>query len=165
MAIPRSPAESPHKGQWRETLMFSLICAWKKGWANKLRRWWFKIQRRSLWRHCNVSISWHWDGYKDIWMQNPVMVSYIVKTVAANVLATQGARASAVMVLSQFPRNIAVSNRFKLFNMISVLIFDGINFAHDLSIISYSVLLMIWIVLSGRISIIFAAYYWWCGSH
>ena len=24
----------PHRGQWRETLMFSLICAWTNGWAN-----------------------------------------------------------------------------------------------------------------------------------
>ena len=24
----------PHKGQWRETLMFSLICAWINGWVN-----------------------------------------------------------------------------------------------------------------------------------
>ena len=26
--IQRSPVNSPHKGQWREALMFSLICAW-----------------------------------------------------------------------------------------------------------------------------------------
>ena len=26
--------DSPHKGQWRGTLMFSLICAWTNGWAN-----------------------------------------------------------------------------------------------------------------------------------
>ena len=26
--------DSPHKGQWRGALMFSLICAWTKGWAN-----------------------------------------------------------------------------------------------------------------------------------
>ena len=29
-----SPSNSPHKGQWRGDLMFSLICAWIKGWAN-----------------------------------------------------------------------------------------------------------------------------------
>ena len=32
--IPRSPVNSPHKGQWRGTLMFSLICAWIIGWVN-----------------------------------------------------------------------------------------------------------------------------------
>ena len=25
---------SPHKGQWRGALMFSLVCAWTNGWAN-----------------------------------------------------------------------------------------------------------------------------------
>ena len=30
----RSPVDSPHKGQWRGALMFSLICAWTNGWAN-----------------------------------------------------------------------------------------------------------------------------------
>ena len=28
------PVTSPHKGQWRGALMFSLICAWKNDWAN-----------------------------------------------------------------------------------------------------------------------------------
>ena len=28
------PAKSPHKGQWRGALMFSLICAWINGWVN-----------------------------------------------------------------------------------------------------------------------------------
>ena len=32
--IHRSPVNSPHKGQWRGVLMFSLICAWIKHWVN-----------------------------------------------------------------------------------------------------------------------------------
>ena len=32
--IHRSPVNSPHKGQWRIALMFSLICTWISGWAN-----------------------------------------------------------------------------------------------------------------------------------
>ena len=32
--IHRSPVNSPHKGQWRGALMFSVICAWINGWAN-----------------------------------------------------------------------------------------------------------------------------------
>ena len=32
--IHRSPGNSPHKGQWRGVLMFSLICAWINGWVN-----------------------------------------------------------------------------------------------------------------------------------
>ena len=31
---PRSPVNSPHKGQWRGALMFSLICVWINGWVN-----------------------------------------------------------------------------------------------------------------------------------
>ena len=29
-----SIVNSPHKGQWRRALMFSLICAWMNGWVN-----------------------------------------------------------------------------------------------------------------------------------
>ena len=32
--IHRSPVNSPHKGQWRRTLLFSLICVWTNGWVN-----------------------------------------------------------------------------------------------------------------------------------
>ena len=30
----RSPVNSPHKGQWRVALMFSLICVWINCWVN-----------------------------------------------------------------------------------------------------------------------------------
>ena len=32
--IHRSPVNSPHKGQWRGALTFSLICVWINGWIN-----------------------------------------------------------------------------------------------------------------------------------
>ena len=32
--IHRSPVDSPHKGQWCGTVMFSLICTWTNTWAN-----------------------------------------------------------------------------------------------------------------------------------
>ena len=32
--IHRSPVNSPHKGQWRRALVFSLICVWVSGWVN-----------------------------------------------------------------------------------------------------------------------------------
>ena len=32
--IQRSPVNSPHKGQWRGALVFSLICVWINGWVN-----------------------------------------------------------------------------------------------------------------------------------
>ena len=59
--IHRSPVNSPHKGQWRRALMFSLICAWTNGWPNNrdagdLRRRWFELPSCSLWYHCNGDI-------------------------------------------------------------------------------------------------------------
>ena len=32
--IHRGPVNSPHKGQWRGALRFSLICVWINGWVN-----------------------------------------------------------------------------------------------------------------------------------
>ena len=40
--IHRSPVNSPHKGQWRGALMFSLICAWKKRLINQSLGWWIE---------------------------------------------------------------------------------------------------------------------------
>ena len=52
------PVNSPHKGQWRGTFMFSLICA-RKPWG-----WWFETPSWSLWRQCNAiatKSNWlHW---------------------------------------------------------------------------------------------------------
>ena len=50
--IHRSPVNSPHKGQWRWALMFSLICTWTNGWTTRHR--WFQMPFRSLWCHSNV---------------------------------------------------------------------------------------------------------------
>ena len=46
-----SPANSPHKDQWRGTLMFFFICAWTNGWINHGDA---GDLRRSLWRHCTL---------------------------------------------------------------------------------------------------------------
>ena len=45
--IHRSPVNSPHKGQWRGALIFSLICV-------RINGWWFGTLSRPLWRHCNA---------------------------------------------------------------------------------------------------------------
>ena len=50
----RSPTDSPHKGQSRGSLMFSLICTCLSIRLSKqLRRRWFETLSRSLWRRCN----------------------------------------------------------------------------------------------------------------
>ena len=43
--IHRSQVNSPHKGQWRRALMFSLICAWMNDWVNN-------HEAGDLRRHC-----------------------------------------------------------------------------------------------------------------
>ena len=51
--IHRSPVNSPHKGQWRGDLVFSLICALNKRLSTQSWGWWFETPSHSLWRHCN----------------------------------------------------------------------------------------------------------------
>ena len=51
--IHRLPVNSPHKGQWRGALMFSLICAWISGWVN-IREAGDLRRSSSLWHHCDV---------------------------------------------------------------------------------------------------------------
>ena len=51
--IHRSPVNSPHKGQWRGALMFSLICAWINAWVNNREAG----DLSPLWRHCNGVVS------------------------------------------------------------------------------------------------------------
>ena len=43
--IHRSPVNSPHKGQWRGALMFSLLCAWINGWVNNREAGHFRRHR------------------------------------------------------------------------------------------------------------------------
>ena len=54
--IQRSPVNSPHKGQWRGALIFSLICALNKWLSKQSRGCWFETPSCSLWRHCNVAV-------------------------------------------------------------------------------------------------------------
>ena len=50
--IHRSPVNSPHKGQWRGALMFSLICVWINGWVNNREAGHLRRYRT----HCDVSV-------------------------------------------------------------------------------------------------------------
>ena len=58
----RPPVNSPHKGQWRGALMFSLLCSLNKRFSKQSWGWRFETPSCSLWRHCydaekNVSTS------------------------------------------------------------------------------------------------------------
>ena len=59
-----SPMNSPHKGQWHGTLMFSLICAWINGWVNKNRNHYKNV---SLCGHCCACWWLGTDRYQDIY--------------------------------------------------------------------------------------------------
>ena len=49
------PVNSPHKGQWRGALMFSLICTWINNWVNNAEAGDLRRHRA----HCDVSVmSW-----------------------------------------------------------------------------------------------------------
>ena len=67
--IHRSPVNSTHKGQWRESLMFSLNCVWTNGWINNRDAGDLKRHRAHYDDDCNVyrittwsvdMILWYW---------------------------------------------------------------------------------------------------------
>ena len=53
--IHRAPVNSPHKGQWRGTLMFSLICPWMNDWVNNREA---DDLRRHLAHHDVIVMCW-----------------------------------------------------------------------------------------------------------
>ena len=63
----RSPANSPHKGQWRGALIFFYLCL-NKGLNKQLGGWWFETPSRPLWRHYNVA--GNMSDRKDGWSLN-----------------------------------------------------------------------------------------------
>ena len=58
--IHRSPVNSPHKGQWRGALMFSLIYACSNGWANKRDG----CDLRRYRTHYDVIVMWYSENWK-----------------------------------------------------------------------------------------------------
>ena len=57
---PRSPVNSPHKGQWSGALMFSLICAWINSWVNNREACHLRRHRA----HYDVIIMYLWCGLR-----------------------------------------------------------------------------------------------------
>ena len=53
--IHRSPANSPHKGQWRGALMFFFYLRLIKRFSKQSWGWWFETPASSLWRHGNAA--------------------------------------------------------------------------------------------------------------
>ena len=61
--IHRSSVNSPHKGQWRGDLMFSVIWAWINGWVNNREAGDLRRYRA----HCDVTVMWTWR----MWVKSP----------------------------------------------------------------------------------------------
>ena len=62
--IHRWPVNSPHKGQWRGALMFSLICAWINSWVNNREAG--DLRRHRV--HYDVIVMWG-NGLSPVWRQ------------------------------------------------------------------------------------------------
>ena len=61
--IRRSPVNSPHKGQWRGALMFSLMWTLNKRLSKQSWGWWFETPSCSLWRHYNWRDGLWWPAF------------------------------------------------------------------------------------------------------
>ena len=59
----RSPVNSPHRGQWRRASMFSLICAWTKGWTNHRDSGDLRCRRA----HYNVTLMEAMECFVGVW--------------------------------------------------------------------------------------------------
>ena len=76
--IHRSSVNSPHKGQWRGVLMFSLFCAWMNEWVNN--RGAGDLRRHRA--HYDVTVMilldtwdpfyWHRLTFISTWISNPM---------------------------------------------------------------------------------------------
>ena len=66
--IHRSPVNSPHKGQWRGALKFSLICAWINAWVNNGEAG--DLRRYRAHYNCNERGKRWWAGEGGEWMSS-----------------------------------------------------------------------------------------------
>ena len=69
--IHRSPVNSPHKGQWRGAIIFSLICAWMNHWVNNREAGDMRCHRA----HYNVTIMGH-RGHRYIYKALEVIIKF-----------------------------------------------------------------------------------------
>ena len=72
--IHRSPVNSPHKGQWRWALMFSLICVWINGWVNNREAGDLRRYRA----HYNVTVMLLYEAYPQPFMDVSIVITVMV---------------------------------------------------------------------------------------
>ena len=71
--IHRSPVNSPHNGQWRGALMFSLIYVWINGWVNNCKAG--DLRRHHAHYDVTVMCMKCWFKYVCIWGLFPIHVN------------------------------------------------------------------------------------------
>ena len=72
--IHRSPVDSLHKGQWRGSLMFSLICAWSNIDQTPSRSLWRQLQERHQNDNINEPCSLPQTAVTCIWSESDVTI-------------------------------------------------------------------------------------------
>ena len=105
--IHRSPVNSPHKGQWRGVLMFSLICAWinvrvNRGEAGDSRR-----HRAQLWRQCKNKELHQWNYI------HMVNLMFLVVRASAGKLVTTFIRHIHIPKMDTTVTDLIYSNRWQ----------------------------------------------------
>ena len=83
------PLNSPHKGQWRGALMFSLICVWINGWVNNrevgdLRRHRGHYDVNVMWQFFTCHKSWSVVECGKVWPGMIIRIKVITKTISLN---------------------------------------------------------------------------------
>ena len=106
--IHQSPVDSPHKGRWSQTLMFSLICAWTNGWTNNQdagdRR-----HHHAQWRHCKEvgsTLYYRSAARWDVWPKHYSLIWYKVFTIRALVLVLEFMASNDIGCIQYIPRNM-----------------------------------------------------------
>ena len=90
--IHRSPVNSPHKGQWRGALIFSLTCPWINAWVNNreagdLRRYQahYDVTVMCMLAEHRRSARWScWsllNGWMDLWSYRHKLVKFVLSVV------------------------------------------------------------------------------------
>ena len=85
--IHRSPVNSPHKGQWRGTLMFSMICVCIYGWVNNRKAGDLRCHRTNY----DVIVMDHWWGERSRAISSDILhnVFWCSKYVSKTLITTE----------------------------------------------------------------------------
>ena len=88
--IHRSLVNSPHKGQWRGALMFSLICAWIKGWVNNCEAGDLRRHRAHYYvTIMSISMTGFWETRRCTWIQCTRRCTWIYRLHSGGVFILQ----------------------------------------------------------------------------